>query len=802
MSFTLVKKLLRDLKSRKGSIFALVLIITIGISVFSGLLSVYRDLEQAKDVYYKEYRLAHFVIELERAPRWAIECCKGFSNVKEIEGRITSPVLVDLPSLGEPLAGVVHSLDEGGQLDGVLLRSGSRFTGRSRNEVVINDQFAREHGLVPGDTLSITLHEKRYNLLIVGTARSPAYVMVIPPGGAIAPDPGRYCVMYCSRRFLENACKLQGASNEVVGTVWQKDEGKINETLTGLSEKLDPYGVTLTTPLQQRVSYQFVADELKGLSISATYLPFCFLVVAAMVLRVLMGRLVAQQRTVIGTLKAIGHSARTIRLHFLLYGLIIGSLGGFCGVAMGYLFQVQMAQLYGTFYTIPNICPHFYLDLALMGFAISLLVSLAGTLSAVRKAVLLEPAEAMRPEPPEEGHHIFLEGLWFFWRRLSFMSKMVARSIFRNPFRASVSVAAASVAMALMFSTICMVDSLHYIINYTFDKVAHQDVTITLRRPRGRGVLTDVSKLAGLSRVQPQLEVPCDLIGPGGKRKRTGVTALPIGSLGSRRAAAVKPLHTPLDGLEGPISIPRRGLILTKKLADIMKAKVGDSVAIRPLIGQRRRKVVPVVSVVDSYLGLGAYCSIPYASRLIGEQWAAQTFLAKEYKGAGGRRYLRQLAKRPAVTAVSSRMRALHQIEETMGAVIGTMLTILVLFAGAIAFGAVLNTALVSLSERQREIGTLRVIGYSPHEVAQLFASESFVLNVVGISIGAALGFLFAHLNAALYNTEMYRFPVIIHPSALVISSSLMIIFVGLAQLVVYWLIAKMAWTEVLKVKE
>ena len=143
-----------------------------------------------------------------------------------------------MQSLGEPLAGVVHSLDEGRELDGILLRSGSRFTGRSRDEVIVNDQFAKEHGLAPGDNLAITLNEKQYNLHIIGTARSPAYVMVIPPGGGIAPDPGRYAVLYCSRRFLENACNLQGAHNEIVGTVWQKDERAISETLERLAEKV------------------------------------------------------------------------------------------------------------------------------------------------------------------------------------------------------------------------------------------------------------------------------------------------------------------------------------------------------------------------------------------------------------------------------------------------------------------------------------------------------------------------------------------------------------------------------------
>ncbi|BCG65667.1 MAG: hypothetical protein methR_P3519 [Methyloprofundus sp.] len=124
---------------------------------------------------------------------------------------------------------------------------------------------------------------------------------------------------------------------------------------------------------------------------------------------------------------------------------------------------------------------------------------------------------------------------------------------------------------------------------------------------------------------------------------------------------------------------------------------------------------------------------------------------------------------------MSERLKGLKQLQQTFGETIGAMIGILVLFAGAIAFGSVLNASMVSLSERQREVGTLRVLGYAPAEVSRLFANESLLLNSLGILLGLLLGIVFTHLISDAYSTELYRFPAIILPETLVYSALLVL---------------------------
>jgi putative ABC transport system permease protein len=303
--------------------------------------------------------------------------------------------------------------------------------------------------------------------------------------------------------------------------------------------------------------------------------------------------------------------------------------------------------------------------------------------------------------------------------------------------------------------------------------------------------LLEADHLSRVSESEPQLTVVCDLRN-GPYRKRTGVTGLPTNNH----------LYTPLDADGRPIEVPDRGLILTKKLAEILDVEEGDTLRLRPLIARREESYAPVMRVIDSYLGLSAYCDIRYLSSLLGERWVSNSILAVIFKGGSDLTLLKQLRRRPKVIGVAEREESLKQMHETMGEFMGGFLVVTVAFAGIIAFGSIFNTALVSLSERQREVGTLRVLGYSSRQVTWIFSGESFLLNGVGILVGLGLGVLLTHLLSMAYNTELYRFPVVIYPWRVAQVALLMMAFVGLAQIIIYFMIRGLEWLEALKIKE
>ncbi|MBN1516511.1 ABC transporter permease [Candidatus Sumerlaeota bacterium] len=796
MNRTLLKKMAREIWERKWALLALVMIVAIGAGCFIGMRSLYRDMNGSRLRYNAEQQLADFQVDLKRAPVWAVEELAEMPNVSEARGRVSMAVRIDIPGQDEPVAGTAISMpaDHRPVLNDVLLRTGAWFSGPDAKEAVLNSSFAAANKLKPGDRLRVVLLDRQHDLLIVGTGMSPEYVTLLPPSGGFAPDPKRTGVMYLPERFLQQSCDLDGAYNQVIGRLHDSSDAALDNTLKDIERRLDEYGVLNTTAMTDLGSVRFLIDEMQGLRISSTVMPAILLAVAALVLNVMISRMVIQHRTVIGTLKAIGYSTGAITRHYLGFGLAVGLAGGVAGSAFGVWTQTEILAIYRTFFDLPSVPGHFYWDIHLLGLLISVLFACAGTLKAVRFAARLNPAVAMRPPPPEKAGRVWIERIGPVWRLFPFRWKMIMRAIFRNPFRSSVSVFACMISTALIVESLCMVDALEYMMDYQFSRVMHEDLSIALRDPDASRAMREVGRLNGVTFTEAQLGVICDLSN-GPYERRTSVTGLPRDGR----------LFTPLDSNGASIRVPESGLVLTKKLAELLNVKPGDVIRLRPLIGERKTVSAPVAAVVEVFLGLGAYADLEYLSRLLGEYRVANNVLC--LGGLSGEdtidsALLNEVRRRPDIIGVGARMRSLNQMNDTFAENQRGMLVALIFFSGLIAFASVFNTALVSLSERRREVGTLRVLGYSPRQIARIFSGESLLLNGGGILIGMAAGAGLCHLLALAYNTELYRFPVVIYPIRLLQSAVLMAIFIGASQLIIFAMIQRLQWLEALKIRE
>lgn len=789
----MVRSLLREMWSRKVPMLLLIAIGAVGVGLFVGMLSVLYDLDGARARFYRNYRLADFSLVLKRLPQPALEEATRVENVRHLEGRVRVEARIDLPGRLEPITSTAVSLPRVRRpvLNDVLLVTGSWFSGTRDDEVILNQAFARENGLRPGSRIDVLILGRLQSLLVVGTAMSPEFVYVLPPSGGIVPDPARTGVLYLPLDTLQEWADLDGACNEVLGLAYDVRAQPLRNTLKRLEERLEPYGVAMAIPASEQASVQFLANELQELKVTSTVMPVICLGVVALVLNIVMGRTVAQQRPTIGTLRALGYTSGFVVRHFLAYGALVGLGSAAGGIALGLWMQAAMDRLYRAYFEIPGLDPGWYPQVPAQALAISLAFALAGTVQAALRASALEPAEAMRPPPPEKGSRIVLERLTFLWRPLPFRWKFALRSLFRNPFRTGVGIATSVVATALVVESLCMVAGLRYMIDHEFQKTSHQDLTLSLREPLGRDVVEEIRHLPHVRLVEPQLGVAADVtFGP--YEKRLGVTGLPRGNT----------LFTPLAADGSPLVIPEQGLVLSRKLAEILHVGPGATVRLRPLIAERRVAHAQVVAVVDTYMGLGAYCRLEYLSRLLGEEWVANSVLVDLEPAQAPADLLRELSRRPQVVGIDERIHALQKIDQVLQESLGTSLGILIAFSGLLAFGSVLNTAIVSLSERRREVGTLRVLGWSPGMVTRIFALETALANGFGILLGLVAGVGLVHLVVLGYSSELFRMPAVIPPRALVQSALLMAGFVAAAEVIVWRLIVGLPWLEVFKVRE
>jgi putative ABC transport system permease protein len=786
-------KLAREVLRSAGTLLTVVGIIAVGTGCFIGLGSAVRILSRSQTAYYQDYRFADFWIHVKKAPLTAVERIAELPGVADVEGRVVFDVILDVPGVIQPLTGRLLSTPARGFADtinGVHIVRGTGFSHDRDEEVLLSEAFAARHDLGPGDRISLILNRKQESFVIVGTAISPEYVYMVRGVGDLVPDPEHFGILYVQERYAREVLDFQDAANEIVGRVVPGPEADVEILLERMTRRLEPFGVLDTTPRARQASHRVLTDEIEGGRVTATVAPVIFLAVAALVLNILMSRLAERQRTIIGTLKAMGYTNHEVLRHYVSFGVIVGAVGGLAGIGVGIWLASSMVEFYRDFFQFPRFVYELYYDLFGLGMLISVSFAVAGTARGVWRVLRLQPADAMRVKPPERGGAILLERWPGLWNRLGFRTHVALRTLMRNRIRTATGVAATALATAMMLMSLSMSDGLWYLVDYQFEKVSHSDVDIGLRDERSRRARYEVQQLPGVDYAEPVLGLVCD-IRHGRRARRMAISGLDPGHR----------LTTPRRADGGPIVIPPDGFVLSAKLAQILDARVGDRLTVQPARGRREAHEVRVASIVDTFLGLECYADIRYLGNLVGETVAlnsVQTTVDPSRRDA----LFRAVKKLPNAQGLSVRQDRRANIEGTLVKSMGATMGVLIVFAGMLAFGSLLNNALVEISDQIRDIATFRVLGYRPREIAAIFFRQSMLVFAVGLTLAIPLGYGFNAAIVRAYDTELYRLPVVFKPLSVLGAALAAGAFVLLAQLVVYRQIRRLDWLEGVKVKE
>jgi putative ABC transport system permease protein len=804
LTWQLLKKLLRDLRQRKGSLGALSFVGVLGISFLIGSFGVYFDLRDARDHFYRDYALADFRLTVKAVPENLVRLLENESGVERMEGGVSLEARIEMPGFLDPIQATLVGVPSTGKVFNQLLPvNGGSLDQLDDNRVFASAAFFAAHHLKAGDTLNLILLGQRQTFAVVGGVQSPEFVYVLAPGGSLAPDPLRTAVLFLPMRQLQEAGELENSYNQILGSFAQGVRGfpeREAEVLGRLEKRLEPYGVIEAVPRSQFLSVQFLESDIVGLKVSSSVMPTLCLIIVAVVLNVVIGRLVAGQRTIVGTLKALGYSTAAVTTHYLGFGLVVGAVGALGGVALGLKLQQGLLNLYKSIYQLPIDQPGFYPELIAISVGLSLGFALLGTIFGVRAATRLSPAVAMRPPPPEKGGRIILERgpLSYPWSKLPFAAKLILRAVFRNPFRSCVTFGSSFVATTIMVESLSMGSSIGVLIDREFRYAQKQDVTILLREPRDRiSVQRELEILPGVEFVETQLSVPATITfanDSGNLSRQVLIQGLP------RRPLLENPLLlTP--GLTETLNSEQTGIFLSRKLAEILGVRVGEPVQVELRRGTRRTVTLAVAGLVDTSLGLGCYLQVDQLARLIGEDAVTDKLLLQidpDHRAT----LVPEMSRRPEVLSVTWRADSLAQMELTLQQNMGTMLTIIIIFCGFLAFGAVLNTALVALAEREREVGTLRVLGYTPFSVTAIFSGESLLLNSAGVICGWAGGAGLTYAITRAYDTEIFRIPFVFSPTIFAQATGVMLIFLLASQAVLGLIVRQLPWLEVLKIRE
>ena len=756
----LFRKLLRDLVLWRGQIIAIGAVTACGIATFVTMQSNFESMNAALVRYYRDFAFGDIFAHSTRAPNALAHRIAALPAVQNVQTRVVEDVIADLPGRTD-LAGIrLIGIPNGKQpsLNRLFLRVGRLPSPTSHDEVAISEAFAQANHLSPGSTIRIVLNGRRDTIRVVGIALSPEYVYEMRGAADIWPDSRHFGIAWMNDSALAAAFDMTGAFNDL--TIRLAPGADRSATRERLDRLLAPYGSLGAYGRDEQISDRFVSNELRQLRAQAIAIPLIFLGVAAFLINAALSRLVGTQREQIAILKAFGYGNVTIALHYLTAAVLTVGIGAAAGVPIGWWMGYRLAVIYTNFFRFPHLAFHSEPRIAVVAIAISLLAGALGALWAVRAAVSLPPAEAMRALSPPVFRPTILEraGLSHAFPP---MFRMLVRTIERRWVPSLLTVIALSFAVAILFVGRSTFDSVFWMMDVQFNYVSREDATLVFNRTLRSQARLDVAALPGVMEVEP-FRSALVRVSNGHRSRRLAV----IGVESNHTPA----LHRIIDRDLREIHLPAHGVVLTKALATILKVRPGSDVTLSFYEGRRPVVRRVVAAVADELVGLNVYMPIDDLQAILHEGPS----ISGAYVRIDPRReaaFNRAAKTTPEIAGISYRSAALEEFRKTFAESIGISATFILGFALVIAIGVVYNSGRVALSERARDLSTLRILGYSFAYTAVMLVGEQALLTLAAIPIGFLLGLTLDQALQPLYQLEYYRVPIVVAASTYVLSA-------------------------------
>lgn len=781
------RKLLRDLWHAKGQAVAIAAVIACGVAIVIMTFGAMISLRDTRDSYYARYRFADVFSQLRRAPLRVAEGIGEIPGVADWETRITHYAALDIPALQQPAAALLVSLPDSGEprLDRIALRQG-RLPMRGRDELVMGENMAQALGYGPGDKLAVFLNGRRRTFTIVGVALSPEFVYV-PAPGQLMQDDRTFGILWINRSIMEAAYDLRGAFNDV--SVRLAPGASEPDVIRRLDLLLARHGGTAAYGRVNQLSNAYLDQELEQLRTMAVVIPPIFLAVAAFLLHMVLSRLIDTERESIGLLKSFGYTNREVGGHYLKFSLAITALGVLAGCAAGLLLGRWMTTMYQQHFRFPFL--RYEIDPTVLSAAVALSFAAAilGTWAAVSRAVRLAPAAAMLPPTPTTYRRTLVDRLGL-GRHLSMPTEMILRHIERWPLRALLTTFGTAMAVMLLVTLFFFFNSIDELVDGFYFRENRQDLVIGLIDQRAESARFEIARLPGVMATEPVLQVPARL-SHGHLSERVAISGL-------RPETAFRAFR---DTAGRGFTLPQNGIVLSEKLADLLGLRNGENIRVEILEGARHQAMLPVAAITSEHVGLAAYMGRRALAGLTGEP-GTLTAVQALVDSAARTELMRRLKAMPAVATISTREQAITALRETMARSMTIVIDFYIALGAIIAFGVVYNAARISLSERGRELASLRVLGFTRGEVSYVLLGELGLLVLVALPIGCALGHGLARATSLAMETKLFRIPFVLQPSTYGIGMGIVLASAAVSALAVAWRIHRLDLIAVLKTRE
>ena len=540
-------------------------------------------------------------------------------------------------------------------------------------------------------------------------------------------------------------------------------------------------------------SYMDYRSNAESIDKLAKVFPVFFFLVAALVCLTTMTRMVDEQRVNIGTLKALGYSKAKIVSKYLIYSFSASFLGSLVGLAIGYtLFPTVVITAYGIMYTIPGVELDFNIPLALIVSLVAILVTTLSSFFACYKELMETPSALMRPKAPKEGKRILLERISFIWNRLSFIGKVTVRNIFRYKKRFFMTVFGIAGCTALIVTGFGIKDSIKTIIDKQFGEIFKYNLLVSIDKEAG-----DLEKDEILSYIDDLSEVDNSLLVLSENAKvKTDDGDKDITVLVPESQEEFKDFVSLQNrSSKESYSLNNKGIIISEKAAKDAKVKLGDEVKVKI---NNIEASLKVEGIAENYTMNYIYMTEKYYKDSFGLNIHYNSILVNTKENTNEEEISKTIMENSIVKGVSFNTSIKENFDNTIKN-LNYVVLILIVSAGSLAFVVLYNLTNLNISERMREIATIKVLGFYNNEVSAYIYRENVLLTIIGIFLGEFLGILLHRFIMVTVEMDNMMFGRNVDLISFIISAVLTVIFSVLVNIVMYYKLKNVKMVESLK---
>lgn len=788
MKLKLLKTAFLEIKARKKIFISLLFMSFLGVGFFAGIKATSPDMKNTLESYFNDLNIYDIEMTSSMFTTQDKDEILKIEGVKDVELGLSYDDIATYDDKN-PVVKIYSILDDMNQLNLVDGRMPENY-----DECVIDEKILTNYtDFSIGNYIEVT---DRYNLLktkklkVVGIVNSPLYISTVRGNTNLASGTIDYFLYIPKDNFLSNNVytNMYITIDSNKATYSNSYIKQVNNIENQIKEIYNNINITNRTENTGYIS--FIQDTERINNISKIF-PIIFFVVAVLISLTSMTRMVEEQRVEIGTLKAIGYNSFDIASKYVIYASIASIVGGIVGIIVGVnLIPRLIYIMYDMMYTTKPLMISYNVDYSFFGLFLSYICIIGATIYAIIKELKNNPAVLMRPKAPKIGKRVLLERISFIWEKLSFTSKVTVRNIFRYKKRFLMTIIGIAGCTALIFSGFALKDSVSSILPSQYGNIFLYDIEAIsfkslndneLEKLNDNEAITDYKKIMTQSLTIQNKDVSVD------------ETYLMV-----FESSDIDDFIKVKDSKNSKKISVNDGVIITNKLAELLDVKIGDEIEI---INSNDKKVkITIENICENYLYHYVYMTEDIYKKIYDEEASFNAVLINTIYNdeSSQKKVAEEILRDNNFAQVIVTKTTANLMNDTMKN-LNYVVLVLIVSAGILAFSVLYNLSNVNISERIRELSTIKVLGFYDREVHNYVEKETILLTIIGIFIGLFFGYFLSFAIIETCELDIMVIPIDFSINCYIYSVIITIIFTVIISIFTYFNLKKINMIESLK---